>query len=266
MSVTSSIATNPLPLAGSTVVVTRPAGQSAAMTARVRALGGAAITLPGSTLRHVDNTEAVRAALRASAAIDDWIFASPAAVRFTFRLLPAFRIPRRARVFALGAGTQRALARHAIAAIAPSARQDSEGLLALPELARMRSRRVALVSAPGGRGVIGAELQRRRAQVRHIHVYRRAPPRLTRRHFDALAMASPPLVMLLSSGEALVNLTAALPLNLLLRLRHQALVVSSARLLAAARVHGFENVSRARSAAPRDLLAGGIDALARHRL
>ncbi|MGA9422666.1 MAG: uroporphyrinogen-III synthase, partial [Rhodanobacteraceae bacterium] len=96
--------TDPLPLAGSTVVVTRPAGQCAALTARVRALGGEAIALPGSTLRNVDDVAAARAALRATAAVDDWIFASPAAVRFTFRLVPAFRVPRRARVFALGAG------------------------------------------------------------------------------------------------------------------------------------------------------------------
>ncbi|MGA9341971.1 MAG: uroporphyrinogen-III synthase, partial [Rhodanobacteraceae bacterium] len=217
-------------------------------------------------LRVAGDADTVRDRLRRSRVADDWIFTSPAAVRFAFRLLPTLRIPRRAQVFAIGSGTCRALRRRGIESVAPHDRQNSEGLLDLPGLAHVRGRKIALISAPGGRGVVGAELQRRRAHVERIHVYRRAPPQLTRRHFDALAMAPTPLVMLLSSGEALVNLAAALPRNLLLRLQHQTLVVSSARLLAAARVHGFETIVVARSAAPRDLLGAGTAALARHRL
>ncbi|HET6545441.1 MAG TPA: uroporphyrinogen-III synthase [Rhodanobacteraceae bacterium] len=266
MSATSSFPSNPLPLAGAAVVLTRPAGDSAALAARVRSYGGVAVILPGSSLRATDDVDAASTAMRASATIDDWIFASPAAVRFAFRLLPDLRIPRRARVFAPGTGTCRALARHGIAAIAPVERQDSEGLLALPALSRVRGRRIALICAPGGRGTIAAELGRRRARVKPVPVYRRAPPRLTRRHFEALARAPAPLITLLSSGEALRNLCAALPPQLLLRLRRQALIVSSARLLAAARAHGFDTIMVARSASPRDLLAAGVAALARHRL
>jgi uroporphyrinogen-III synthase len=255
-----------LPLAGASIVVTRPAGQATRLLAAVRALGGTAVALPGSRLGDIDDRDAARRALGSAIRVDDWIFASPAAVLFTFRLLPGWRPRRDARVFAPGAATRRSLARHGLVALAPVARQDSEGLLALPGLARLGGRSVGLVSAPGGRGLLGAELRRRGAQVQPIEVYRRLPPRLTRRHFDALATAPAPLAMLLSSGEALVRIAAMLPPQLLLRLRQQTLVVSSQRLAAAARVHAFADIVVAGSPAPRTLLDCAVGALARHRL
>jgi len=99
-----------------------------------------------------------------------------------------------------------------------------------------------------------------------VHVYERLRPRLTRRHVDALTAAGDPLLMLVSSGEALANLVALLPDFLLQRLRAQGLVVSSARLAARARETGFADVSIGDSAAPSDLLAAAARRLARHRL
>ena len=130
----------------------------------------------------------------------------------------------------------------------------------------MRGQRVALVGAPGGRDLIAPTLRRRGAKVEPIHVYRRVPPRLTRRHFDALGAARDPLIVLVSSGEALANLVALLPAPLLARLRAQILVVSSARLAVIARAQAFAQIVLARSAAPRDLIAAAAAALARHRL
>jgi len=83
---------------------------------------------------------------------------------------------------------------------------------------------------------------------------------------DALTAAGDPLLMLVSSGEALANLVALLPDALLPRLRAQGLVVSSERLAARARETGFADVSIGDSAAPSDLLAAAARRLARHRL
>lgn len=254
------------PLAGATVVVTRPAGTARGMRRRVLALGGRALGLPGLGLRLPEDVDAARAGLRAARAADDWIFTSPAAVRFAFGLLPELRIPRRARVFAVGQGTARALARHRLAAIAPREPQDADGLLALDALAAVRGRSIALVTAPGGRGVIGPQLERRGARLHAVHVYRRTAPRLTRRHFRALDEAASPLFTLVSSGEALARLVAALPDESLARLRRETLVVSSARIRSIARRHGFTTIVLARSALPADLLAASATALARHRL
>lgn len=198
---------------------------------------------------------------------DDWIFSSPAAVRYAFARVARLCPSRRARVFALGAGTRRALARRGIAdARVPAAGSDSEGLLALADLADVRGRRIALVGAPGGRGVIAATLRRRGAEVVPVHVYERRAPRWTRRHFAALAAARAPLFTLLSSGEALANLVAGLPADALARLRGGALVVSSERLAALARAAGFANIRVARSAAPADLLAAVLENAAPRQL
>lgn len=249
-------------LEGSTVVVTRPAGSSTAFVRRLRALGARALAIPGLSLQPTaHDARAVR-----KAGFDDWIFSSPAAVRFGAGLLPARRARVQLRAYALGDGTARALARHDVTATIPHDRSDSEGLLALPELKRVRGRRIALVGAPGGRDRIAPTLRRRGAKVEAIHVYRRVPPRLTRRHFDALAAARDPLIALVSSGEALDHLVALLPSAQVARLRAQILVVSSARLAVLAREHAFSQIVLARSAAPRDLIAAAAAALARHRL
>jgi uroporphyrinogen-III synthase len=186
-------------------------------------------------------------------------------VRFAHRLAAPLRL-RDARAFAVGAGTRAVLARHGLDALAPSGRGESESLLALPELADVRGRRIAVVGAPGGRDLIVPTLRARGADVEPIHVYERLRPRLTRVHFQALAAATDPLLLLVSSGEALANLLVLLPAACLQRLRAQGIVVSSARLAAKARANGFADVSIADSAAPDDLLAAAARRLARHRL
>ena len=253
-------------LAGATLVITRPAGTSAAFVARARARGGDALVVPGLSLRAAADAPAVRAALHAARTAQAWIFTSPAAVRFAYSLAPDLTIAPPPRAICVGSGTARALALHGVRAIAPCASSDSEGLLALPELADVRGRRIALVCAPGGRDLIAAELQRRGALVEAIHVYQRRAPRLTRRHFEALARAPDPLITLVSSGAALTHLVALLPAPLLTRLRQQTMVVSSARLGALARGYDFEHIFEAPSALPDDLLEAAGKALARHRL
>jgi uroporphyrinogen-III synthase len=260
---------DPLPasaLAGASVVVTRPAGTASSLLARARACGGSAVALPGLSLHEVGEPAAARSMLRAAHTADTWIFSSPAAAHYAFRLDPGLSIRADAAAFGVGAGTLRALARNGIRARAPGGSSDSEGLLALPELADVRGRRIALVGAPGGRGLLEAVLRERGALVESIHVYERRRPRLTRRHFEAVARAPDPLITLISSGEALANLVVLLPAELLARLRHQILIVSSARLAEFAGQHGFEDVREAASASPADLLDAARRALARHRL
>ncbi len=250
--------------AGATIVITRPVGGGATLVRSVAAGGGRPLLLPGLALRALA-TGTARARLNALSRKHLAIFTSPAAVRFAFDLCPSLRVARGS-AFALGAGTARALARHGIDATMPTERSDSEGLLALRGLSRVRGLRIALIGAPGGRDLIAPTLRRRGAIIEAIHVYRRAAPRLTRRHFDALDAASDPLITLVSSAEALTNLAALVPKRLIERMRGQIIVVSSARLVAAAREHAFGEIVLARSAAPRDLLAAAESALAHHRL
>jgi uroporphyrinogen-III synthase len=238
-------------LGGRTLVITRPAGTAAAVARQVRRCGGVPLLLPGLSLRAADDAERVRAALRLALGDDLLLFTSPAAVRFAAALLP---LDTGASVLAVGQGTAHALRRHGLAALAPG-RPVSECLLALPVLQRLRGRRVALVGAPGGRGLLREQLAARGARLREVHVYRRVPPRLSRRHLQAAMRLSPEACVLLSSAEALRNLQAILPPPAWARLRAAVAVVSSERLAALARDMGFARVCMATSAGSADLLA-----------
>jgi uroporphyrinogen-III synthase len=248
-------------LRGATVVVTRPVGTGASLARAVRNTGGDALLVPGLRLRACAGSR-IRVVANDC---DLWVFTSPAAARFALEAgLRSKR--RRVAVIAVGEGTRAALARRGLPAVAPSGRGDSEALLALPALSDVRDRRIALFGAAGGRDVIAPGLRARGAVVEVVHVYERLPPRLTRRHVDAIAGAREPLVMLVSSGEVLANLVSGLPSTALQRLRNAHVVASSARVAALAHAHGFGDISVAGSALPRDLLAAAARWHARYGL
>ena len=194
---------------------------------------------------------AARTALLAALGDELLLFTSPTAVRFAARLAP---LHTSAVVLAVGQGTARALRRHGVDTPLVPRRQDSEGLLGHPALANLRGRRVALISAPGGRGVLRQQLTARGAVLREVAVYRRVPARLDRRHFDALLHLPASACVLLSSAEALHNLSHQLPPAALARWLTATAVVSSDRLTEAARSAGFTRIVRAASALSADLL------------
>ncbi|MBD8881158.1 uroporphyrinogen-III synthase [Rhodanobacter sp. 7MK24] len=236
-------------LHGRIVVITRPAGTAAAMARRVRACGGVPLLLPGLSLRAVDDPR-LPAAMRAALKDELLVFTSPAAVRFAAALLP---LRSKAMVLAVGQGTVQALRRHGVRAQAP-ARQDSEGVLDLPAMQNLSGKRVVLVGAPGGRRLLHGQLAARGAQCHEVQVYRRVPPRLDRRHVDAVLALPRSARVLLSSTEALHNLTGWLPASAMVRLRKAMAVVSSERLAQAAQGEGFTRIVLARSALAADLL------------
>jgi len=244
-------ATAPVSLQGASVVVTRPAATAAALVRAARARAAHVVRLPGLELRAIGSAAVAIAALQTTVDDDALIFTSPAAVRFAFGL-GSFGLP--ARVFAVGAGTARALARRGIVAICPVGRQDSEGVLAIDALADVLGWRVTIVDAPGGRDALAPALTARGAQVRRIAVYERVAPRLANRHFRDLEQAPTPWLSLLSSTEAMSHLLALLPSGLAVRWRAQPLIVSSVRLRDVAEAAGFEQIWVARSAMPVDLL------------
>jgi uroporphyrinogen-III synthase len=255
------------PLAGASVIVTRPAASAGTLRRRIRTLGGEPIGLPGSVLRAAPDRAAIRSALMAARDADVAIFVSPAAVKFAFAALPKMHFSRTTRVCAVGAATARALRRRGIRDVTwPRERQDSEGLLALPELDSLRGRCVVLVGAPGGRELLAQTLRARRARLTRVEVYRREAPRYSARRLAALERAPAPWLLLVSSAEALDNLRAALPLHLFAQLAAGDIVVSSERLAKLARASLFANVHVAAGPAPADLLDTARAALARHRL
>jgi len=256
-----------LPLAGATIVVTRPSTSAAPMKRCVEALGGRALGLPGTRVYAVADAAAARRELRAARSADVVIFVSPNAVRHAFSLLPSLRFTSATRVCAVGAGSARALQRRGVREVLwPRTRQDSEGLLALPELARMRGQRVLLIDAPQGRDLLPTVLRSRGAEVAHVPVYRRGSARLDRRHFAALSAAAQPLFVQLSSAETLLHLRERLPAALFEKLIGADVIASSERIAAAVRAQGSRRVHVAASAGPADMLATTKAVVAQHRL
>lgn len=244
-------------LQGRTIVITRPAGTAAAMVRRVRALGGVPLLLPGLALRGVSDERAAREALLEALGDELIIFTSPAAVRHAAALTPLLTS---ATVLAVGQGTARALRRRHICSVLAPARQDSEGLLEQPALRDLRDRRVALVGAPGGRGLLREQLVARGARMREVHVYRRVAPRLHRRHLDLIQMLLPSALVLLSSVEVLDFLRQWAPPAAWTQMSAATAIVSSERLAVAAHEAGFRRIVRAASALSADLLHAALDA------
>lgn len=248
--------TSPIaPLRGRTVVITRPAGTGSSMARQVRTLGGCPLLLPGLSLRGMDDA-ATRASLAQALRDDVLVFSSPAAVRFAARLQ---LLRTDATVLAVGQGTARALRRQGVRVVAaPSKRQDSEGLLDLPIWAGLGPCRIALIGAPGGRGVLRDQLATRGC-LREVQVYRRAPPRLRASHWDGLRTLQHNACVLLSSAEAMDNLRELAPAEAWQQLISIEAIVSSERLALVARTAGFAHIRVASSANAADLLAAVAD-------
>jgi uroporphyrinogen-III synthase len=241
-----------------TVISLRPSTQQAAMKRAITACGASALALPALRLAPMEDAEGARHALRAALTCAQIVFTSPAAVHFA-AALQELKASRLQRVYALGRGSARALARHGLAAIHPGERaMRSEGLLALTDFAPERLRGadadVGVVTAPGGRGAIVHALRARGARVRVAEVYRRLPPRFDRRHAAALRASRAPRALLLTSAEALDHALAGFDGEALACLRDATVVASSARLVDHARGCGFTCVIDAGAPTPQALL------------
>lgn len=169
-----------LPLAGRTIVVTRPRAQTEPLAQAIEAAGGTPLIFPLLEIAPPDDTAPLNDAAAHLADYAIAVFISPNAVDHALPALlargpwPAHLMPA-----AVGQGTVRALAELGIkGCIAPTERFDSEALLELPPLAaeRVAGRRVAIFRGDGGRELLADTLRQRGATVDCITCYRRSGP------------------------------------------------------------------------------------------
>lgn len=245
-------------LHGEPVVITRPAVTAGALVARLERLGGTPVRLPAMALLPVADAAGVTDALRAALAGGVAIFTSPAAVRFAARRLD---LTQATRVMAPGHATARSLRRAGVVHVEVPRRHDSEGMLEHPLLRHPRGSSIALIGAAGGRGLLADTLRMRGARVHQVHVYRRAPPRITRRHVAALHALQPPFHVLLSSVHGLTCLRQALPPQSWHQLCRGIAVCSSVRVAEAADAAGFMQRRVAESAHGADLMRALVASL-----
>jgi uroporphyrinogen-III synthase len=169
-----------LPLAGRNIVVTRPRAQAKELAAGIEAAGGNAILFPLLEIAPLPDNAPLDAAVGRLDEASLAIFISVNAVDFSVAAIRARRSwPSTLAVAAVGQGTARALRAEGFAeVILPPTQFDSEGLLALPELAAsaVRGRLVLLFKGEGGRDLLAATLAERGGEVLPVPCYKRLPP------------------------------------------------------------------------------------------
>jgi len=241
---------------GWTLVSLRPQGQHAALRAGAAALGASTIALSPWRLRR-NHDAASGAQLQRALQASRVVFTSPAAVVAAAGFAPIFAAAPVRPWLAVGEGTLRALQAAGIAHAQAPSRMDSEGLLALPAMQQVQGQQVGLVTAPGGRGLIAAELQARGAEMVRADVYQRMPLRLHPRALARLSRSPRPWLLVVSSGEALQRTWTQLSPRWQDCWRaRMSVVVASERLHAQAHALGFADVTQAAGPTRAQLLAG----------
>jgi uroporphyrinogen-III synthase len=196
------------PLSGRTVLVTRPLRQAAALSQAIRSAGGMAYEFPALEIEPVP-ADQLDVPLAQLAKADIVIFISPNAAEFGMAaMLSRSRLPATAQVFAVGPGTARVLQAHDLTGVVTPQGQDSEALLALPQLQDVAGGHVVIVRGVGGRDLLADTLRARGADVHYLECYRRMRP-----HADPLPLlahwqAGGIDAVTVTSAEALHNLAA----------------------------------------------------------
>ena len=231
-------------LEGRGVVITRPAHQSDALAAMIRAGGGRPILFPVIEIRDVEDTAPLDAVIGRLDEFDLAVFVSPnAAVKGWAAIRARRTLPPKLAIATVGRASARALERlGASAVIAPHAGADSESLLAMPELKAVAGKRVVIFRGVGGRELLRETLEARGASVEYAECYRRMR---SEADVDALLAAwdrGEVDALVATSSEGLRNLCEMLGAAGRERLARTPLFVPHPRIAASARELGLTEV------------------------
>lgn len=165
-------------LEGLGVLVTRPERQAGKLAQLIEQAGGNAIRFPALEIAGLADPTLLYAIIDRLEEFDLAIFISPNAVEYGIGALRARRaLPEDWKVAAVGQVSARTLAKQGVeqVLVAPDG-NDSEALLALPELQKVAGWRVVIFRGRGGRETLAEELRRRGAEVVYAECYYRRKP------------------------------------------------------------------------------------------
>ena len=225
-------------LSGISVLVTRPAGDTATLVTMIERLGANAIACP--TIEIVPRPVAA-ADWPPSAGVVASIFTSKAAVECGAQAWQSHYLGAHP-ACAVGPATAELLKQFGPGeVVVPTQDFTSEGLLALELLSasKIRGRTVVLVKGVGGRDLLPEALTSRGAMVAQIECYARHKTRDSLRQAVTRAGVSCPDYAVVSSAESLVNLADKISADALPACLGTQLLVSSPRIAARAAALGF---------------------------
>ncbi len=163
------------PLAGTSVLVTRPLAQAQSLAEGIKAHGGIPIVLPAIDIAAAQDPDTARAVLSDVQQCHALIFVSRNAVRYGAPLLGTASTAM-CELFAVGKSTAQAMQEAGLAgATWPCNDYSSSALLELDALqaARIENRRIIVVRGEGGSDTLADGLRKRGALVEYAEVYRR---------------------------------------------------------------------------------------------
>ncbi len=192
--------TEPLALAGLSILVTRPEPAGERLCLRLAQLGAYCEAIALLEIQPLlPSPAAISAAL--SPAPDALIFVSAAAVMYGVPLLRKQQAALlRKTLYAVGPSTACQLEERGLTALTP-ATASSEGLLDMASLQSVQ--RVLIVRGQGGRELLAQTLQERGCEVAYLEVYQRVLPAASTLRIATLLDAQPQLIVLITSAESL---------------------------------------------------------------
>ncbi|HWR95636.1 MAG TPA: uroporphyrinogen-III synthase [Arenimonas sp.] len=236
----------PKPLAGWTILSLRPQNQHAPVRRAAAHWQARAIALSAFRLAPSVNTDELADVLACGLRIAT----SPAAAR-----LAGQQAELGGDWLAVGAGTARELFRAGARAVQVPQPQTADGLLALQALQRVRGRRIGLLTAPDGRGLLEESLAARGATLRLAHVYRREPVALSGRHLAGIDALGSHAAVLVTSQKAFGHIWAQLDASRRRKFKSLICVASSTRLVEYLKALGLTRVICSDSTLPQRQLS-----------
>lgn len=194
-----------LPALTPAIIITRPAHQAEPLAQLIRQLGANPLIFPTLEIRPLADQHQVLAALHHIDQYELVIFVSANAVEQALALLqPHFAMP----VIAIGPGTARALQARSVCVNCIPESHHSEGLLALPLLNHVHSKRIAIFCGENSRPLLKQALTQRGARVDELACYRRLCPSVDADLILTQWRNLPIALVISTSRENLLNLWA----------------------------------------------------------
>lgn len=228
-------------LSGRAIVVTRPERQAGPIAALLRDRGAEVVVFPTIAIEPQLDREPARHIATQLTDFDAAIFVSVNAVEQGLACVAAHGSwPATLLAIAVGPSTAAALrAAGASNVVMPATGHDSEGVIALPELARPAGRRYVVFRGVGGRDWLVEELRRRGAVVEVAEVYIRTIPPSDAAELRKRWAQGGVAAVVVASSEALANLRTMIGPSAEHLLQRTPTVVTHARIAAYARSLGL---------------------------
>ncbi|MDO8270496.1 MAG: uroporphyrinogen-III synthase [Gammaproteobacteria bacterium] len=250
-----------LPLAGLSVLLTRPAGQADKLAAAIQSLGGRVTPLPLLAIEPITERVAVERLKTFIMALDNYdaaIFISTNAATLGLEWIENYwpQLPVGLEAYAVGPGTAEILRQLPWPVHCSNIGVTSEHLLVLPGLQDVASKRIALFRGQGGRELLAETLRERGARVDYLEIYQRRVPEYSRAVVlkliddNAINAAIATSQQILDSLVALLSVDGGLPQTL----QSLCVIVPSHRVREHALAAGFKQVIDAGGAADKAVL------------